>query len=313
MNPGDVVLDPAAAHPELTTLRDALARRDWWGCRAVLDGATPGARSGLLHWAAEEEIGDFAQAVWEADARDNTAAALLGLRLIHTGWEIRSAARAQYVSRDQFERFHDYLRRAEAVLIDATARQPRDPALWVARLLTARGLSVGQAETRRRYDRLAAADPHHLPGQLQYLQSLCPKWGGSWERLHSWARESMLAAPPGALQGRLVAEAHVEHMIGLEQTDPAAYLTDATVREELYEAAHRSVWHPDFRREPGWVGAASTFAMVFAVGRDHAASAPLFAMLGDLAAEHPWRYLEDDVVSTIKRYRRAALASGAVR
>ncbi|ROP33004.1 hypothetical protein EDD30_5965 [Couchioplanes caeruleus] len=317
MNPGEVVLDPAAAHPELAALRAALARRDWWSCRAVLDAAAPDARSRLLLWATGDgTIGDFPRIVWDSDATDSTAAALLALHLIHTGWEIRSGALAQHVSQDQFARFHDYLRRAEAVLIDATARQPRDPALWTARLTTARGLQLGQAETRRRYDRLVAADPHHLTGQLQYLQSLCPKWGGTWDHLHRWAWDSMLAAPPGAPQGVLVAEAHLEHMLGLEQTDPAAshaYLSDVTIREALHQAAHRSVWHPDFRREPGWVGTASTFAMVFALGRDHAAAAPVFAMLGDLATEHPWHYLEDDVVTTIRRYRRAALATGAVR
>lgn len=145
------VLDPAAAHPELAVLRAALARHDWWGCRAVLDAAAPDARSWLLRWATDDgTTGDFAHTVWEADATDSTAAALLALHLIHTGWEIRSGAWAQHVSRDQFARFHDYLRRAKAALIDATARQPQDPALWAARLTTARGLQLGQAETRRR-------------------------------------------------------------------------------------------------------------------------------------------------------------------
>ncbi|MFI5494071.1 hypothetical protein [Actinoplanes sp. NPDC051859] len=317
MNPGDVVLDPAAAHPELATLQVALANRDWASCRAVLDAATPDARSLLLRWATDDgTAGDFAHALWGSDVTDSTAAALLALHLIRAGWQIRSGAWATDVGREQFDRFHEHLRRAEGILIDATARQPRDPALWTARLTTARGLQLGQAETRRRYDRLVAADPQHLTGQRQYLQGVCPKWGGNWDHLHKWAWEAMLAAPPGAPQGVLVAEAHLEHMLDLDNNNPTAaraYLSDISIRDAVHQAAHRSVWHPSFRRDPGWVDTASTFAMVFALGRDHTSAASMFAMLGDLASERPWNRLEDDVVTTIHRYRRAALASGAVR
>ncbi|GAA2625358.1 hypothetical protein [Paractinoplanes durhamensis] len=48
----DVLLDPSAAHPELGALRSAFAARDWAGCRAVLDAATPGGRTWLMQWTA---------------------------------------------------------------------------------------------------------------------------------------------------------------------------------------------------------------------------------------------------------------------
>jgi hypothetical protein len=242
------------------------------------------------------------------DPADSTAAAMLGNHLINVGWSIRTAARAQHVSADQFASFHDWLRKAEAVLMDGIARNPGDPALGTARLTSARGLQLGLAETRRRYDKLVAADPHHLPGQLQFLQRLCPKWSGSWEMLHAWCREAMLAAPPGAQQGVLVAEGHLEHWLG-SGDEQRRYLTGEPARTELYEAAYRSVWHPEFRREIGWVRTVSTFAMLFSVIDDQRAVASLFAMLGDLASEHPWDYLADDVPAEIRKRRRKAMSA----
>ncbi|GAA1897419.1 hypothetical protein [Asanoa iriomotensis] len=73
-----------------------------------------------------------------------------------------------------------------------------DNADWTARLTTARGLEMGQAEARRRYDRLAALDPHHLPGQRQLLQQLCAKWGWSLEDMHAFATEATSRLSDGA-------------------------------------------------------------------------------------------------------------------
>jgi hypothetical protein len=312
----DVLLEPAAAHPEFDVLAAAVAGHDWTGCRAVLDTAPLSARTVLLRYAAERRgIDDWLRHVLRADLWDSTAAALLGFNLVEIGWGIRSSAQAQNVSADQFRQFHHWLRQAETVLIDGAARWPQDPALWTARLMTARGLQLDLAEIRRRHDRMAAADPGHLPGQRQFLQSLCPKWYGTWPQAHAWADEAMRAAAPGAPQGVLVAEAHIEHWLevaGDDESAGVAYLTG--VRDALYEAAHRSIWHPDFRREPGWVSTASTFAMVFAEMGDMPSAGAVFAMLGPLASEWPWYHRGDDVAGVIRTYRRkSAAVSGSSR
>ncbi|MET0415282.1 MAG: hypothetical protein ABW022_04600 [Actinoplanes sp.] len=311
--PDDLLLDPAASYPEVSAVRAAMAAHDWTGVRAVLDAAPPAGRTILIGLASEaDNLADFLGDAVRRDPADSAAAAMLGSHLIDVGWKIRTAARAQHVSAEQFASFHQWLRRAEAVLMDGIARNPTDPALWTARLTSARGLQLGLAETRRRYDKLVAADPHHLPGQMQFLQRLCPKWSGSWEMLHAWCRETMQAAPPGAQQGALVAEGHLEHMLASD--DGVRYLTSEPARTELYEAAYRSVWHADFRREPGWVSTVSTFAMLFSLIDDQRAAASLFAMLGNLGSEHPWDYLADDPAAEIKRRRTKALsAAGGTR
>jgi hypothetical protein len=309
-DPATVLLDPAAAYPEVTEVRTALHRRDWPAVRALLDRLPPAARSLLIRFGSDEDdLEQFLRGVLAADPEDSAAGAMLGFHLVDVGWKVRTGARATNVSRAQFDTFHGWLRRAEQVLIDAAARHPADPAVWSARLISARGLDLGLAETRRRYDRLRALDPHPYQGQTQFLQTLCPKWSGSWEQLHAWSREEMLAAPLGSLQGALVAMAHIEHWSDLKGPEQQAYLELPHVREELREAGHRSIWHPHFRRSPGWVHAVSTLAMAFSLVRDEPAAGSAFVMLGELATDLPWAYLAGDTVTTIRKRRARALAA----
>ncbi|WP_250001253.1 hypothetical protein [Actinoplanes sp. M2I2] len=307
-----VLLDPADAYPEVRVVRERLAARDWPAVRQVVDGLPPAGRTMVLRQGGFVDGAEqLLREVLDRDPADGAAAAMLGFRLVDVGWKIRTGARAEYVSSQQFGEFHDWLRRAEAVLIDGAARNPRDPAIWSARLVSGRGLEVGLAEIRRRYDKVKALDPHNLTAQFHLLQSLCPKWSGSWDQLHPWCREEMLAAPPGAVQGVLVAEAHIEHWLELPPGTDTAYLNGGPVRAELREAAERSVLHSDFGRDHGWVEAASTFAFVFSLTGDRRSAAALFALLGDLATKHPWTYLGDDPAGHIRNHRRRALAGVA--
>src|SRR5690349_17583741 len=99
----DVVLDPAAAYPEVAALRSALAAHDCPACRGGLDAASPVARTSLMVEAGGEAgLDDFLTAVLREDPDDGTAAALLGFHLTAVGWRVRSEFRAQYVSDRRF-------------------------------------------------------------------------------------------------------------------------------------------------------------------------------------------------------------------
>jgi hypothetical protein len=312
MPPRHPVLDPAVAYPKIAELRSVLDARNWSAARQLLDAAEPIERDYLIRSASEGAgRAELLRGVLAADPADSAAGAMLGQHLIAAAWEIRTGARAQHVSKDQFARFHDGLRQAEMVLIDAAARTPADPAVWSARLTTARGLELGQSEARRRYDRLAEVSPHHLPGQIQLLQQFCPKWSGSWEKVHAFAREAAAAAPPGALNAVLIPEVHIEHWLDLDDAAARrAYVMSDAVRGEVYEAARRSVWHPEFRRTHGWVLVMNTFAAYFAMVDDMPAAGSLFTALGDLATESPWHYLGDPA-TIIAKFRARALPSGS--
>ncbi|WP_097322868.1 hypothetical protein [Paractinoplanes atraurantiacus] len=308
--PAEVLFDVADHYPEARVVRTAMTARDWVQVRTVVDPLPPTGRSMLLGVVAEVPgAEETLEKVLADDPQDSTAAAALGRRWTSIGWKIRTSARAEHVSADQFATFHERLRRAEAVLIDGVARNPGDPALWTARLTSGRGLEVGLAEIRRRYDKVIALAPHHLPAQNALLQSLCPKWSGSWELLHPWAREAVLAAPEGSVQGFLVVDAYLEHWIDLAEGEDQRFLSSEPVRNEIYEAARRSVLHPAFGRDYGWVRAASSFALVFSMLGDRASAAAMFRMLGDYAEEYPWHYLGDP--ATQIRQRRAWALGGA--
>ncbi|MEU8655492.1 tetratricopeptide repeat protein [Actinoplanes philippinensis] len=291
MLPRQPVLDPAAAYPLITGLRDALDSGDWPACRAVLDAAGPVERTELTTMGlAEPGLATFLRGVLDGDPGDGAAAVLLARHLLGADGPVA----------------------AERLLIDAAARSPRDPAIWTARLSTARELRLGRSEADRRYGRLAEIDPHHLPGQREHLRQLCPDPGGDWEPAHTFARAAAESAPPGSFGPVLIAEAHLEHWRAEHGRSASAgrrYLAADDVRAELHEAARRSVWHADFRHGHGWVRVTSTFAMVFALLDDRPAADSLFTTLGDLGSAYPWDHLGDPG-SVIAKYRRRAAGGG---
>ncbi|MFE9171438.1 hypothetical protein ACFYNZ_18265 [Streptomyces kebangsaanensis] len=302
----------ASAFPEAVRLRQDAAAGDWTSVRQYVDSLPQGTdRAFAVRVLAE--VPGVEQSLRElvATAPDDVfALTVLGAREIEIGWEIRTAARAEDVGREQFAAFHAHLREAEKRLIRATALDPSHDAAWAERLNTARGLELGQNEARRRYDRLAAHHPHHFTGQARLLQQLCPKWGGSWQAAHGFAQECLRGAPDGALNGGLVAEAHLEHWLELrEGRERTEYLRQPHVHAELVEAAEHSVAHPHYRPTYGWVTVQGCFAALFSLIGDRARAAAHFRALGNLASEYPWSYLGKPADAYVK-HRDAALAPG---
>lgn len=131
--------------------------------------------------------------------------------------------------------------------------------------------------------------------------------------MHAFARECMLAAPEGSLNAVLVVEGHLERWVDLNGGSAGErYLRSGPVRDEIHEAASRSVWHPNFQRGYGWVGVQNTFAMVFGLMEDHQAAATQFVALGELATEDPWDYLGDPAEQFV-RWRKQAMAAGVAK
>ncbi|MGV9215142.1 hypothetical protein ACTFTM_25055 [Micromonospora sp. RB23] len=302
--------DAGAAYPEVNDLRKALDAADWPAVQAVFAERDPALRTLLVREAGDHAgAGEFLRRMYDDDPTDNLAGVLHGTHLICDGWRIRSADRARNVSRAQFDQFHDHLRRAEQVLIDVTARYPDDPAAWTERLAVARGLELGQNEARRRYDRLAHHHPHHLPAQASLIQQLCPKWSGDWDRMFAFARACAQTAPAGAPNAVLIADAHLERWLDIDDDQEGAdYLEQSEVIDEIHQAAERSVLHPDFVHDAGWVWVRSVFALMFCLTEQWAAAATQFTALGNLGSKYPWSNLSG--VDTFTEYRAEAYAKG---
>ncbi|MEU6535009.1 hypothetical protein [Streptomyces sp. NPDC047000] len=300
--------DPFDALAELTPLRAIAGNGNWAATEAFFAqlGSADEVSFAVGALAGIDGTEEYLEKAVQDRPGDPLARTLLAERYTRVGWAIRSGARAKNVSREQFEQFHAWLRKSEQILIEVCAEHPGYAPAWTARLTTARGLELGQSEARRRYDRLAAHHPHDVRAQLQLLQQVCPKWGGSWEDAHGFAGECLNSAPAGSYAGMVVAEAHVEHWLDLSDVAEKEYLRDVAVRNDLRQAARSSVLHPDHR--PGWRGimAHSTFAFAFSLGGHLKDAAPHFAALGDKGSESPWYYLPK-WRTRFAEYRTAAL------
>ena len=302
-------------YPELDPFGPATTAGDW----AFVYSAYSALPSAELRCGAIGEISkaEGAQAVLTSVAQrpgdgpeQLTARTILAANHIFTGWEIRTSQRAEHVSAEQFRQLHDYLRRAERLLIDVVARQPDNVQAWHLRLTTARGLGLGQSETRRRYDHAARHEPHFLAAQQSLLQQLCPKWTGSLQRLHAFALECAQAAPPGSLNGVLVVQAHLEHWATLSGKDAAEYLRSPKVRDEVTAAASHSLLHPAFRPVYPWVNAHGWFALYQSLVGNLPAAAVHFRAVGPFSPSQPWSDFFDDPQKRFQLHRAAALAKG---
>ncbi|MFF4875293.1 hypothetical protein [Micromonospora sp. NPDC000668] len=305
VSPTALTTDPAVANPELVPLRDAVRAGDWPAVRDQLATRVGDARTRAIRTVSQDAAPGFLESVLEADPADTAAAAMLADRLTEEAWAVRTRKMARDVSREQFERFHEMLAGAERVTADSVAHDGSDPAVWTVRLVIARGLEMGQAETRRRYEQVAAHDPHHLSAQSQLLQQLCPKWGGAVEAMHDFARQCASSAPEGAHNAVLIAEAHLEHAVWLP-TGGQAYLSGREVVAELQDAMGRTVLHPAFQRTDGWVHVYHSFALLFGLIGDRKTARPLFEATGNLVSESPWKYFGDPV-TVFQEHRSRAM------
>jgi hypothetical protein len=261
-------------------------------------GSAPGAHLIAVRAVQEALDLDFAEETFSLYPTSALAGTLLAGKLIEEGWEIRSGGWAKNVSREQWRGFYKHLNRAEQILIEVTARNPEYTSAWIHRMEISRGISLGQAESKRRYSAIMKVAPTFYAAHSAMLAQLCPKWSGSYDAMHGFATERSKASVPGSLTAALVPTAHIEHWLLLDRDEDAAaalaYLKSPQVRQEINWAAAHSVLNPAFRLVPGWVGAHSTFAMAYSLAEDYRAAAAHFNVMyhnGNLGNRMPWCYL----------------------
>ncbi len=297
-------------YPDLEAFADATRSRDWPRLRQLIE-ALPGDADACvpLVIAAEVRGGErFFAEVLRAEPDSVPARILLGSRLIIQAWEARTAYSASFVSNAQAEVFHERLHRADEVLAEAVDRDPANAAAWSFRVTTARGLGLGLAEARYRYQRVAASGPHHFYAQQSMLQHLCPKWGGDLDTMHAFARDAMIAAGPGGLSGALVPAGMIEHLLTLNKPGQMAYLRSPHVVPQLEAAATWSVMNPNFHQSPGWLWAHNVFAYMWVAVGLPARGKVHFDIADRRAGKHPWDALPDPNESYLS-IRKRAMAS----
>ncbi|MFG3352351.1 hypothetical protein [Streptomyces sp. NPDC048001] len=301
-------LQKDSGDPAVPRVRKAAAAADWSTVREVLEACPESGNRVELLWAVADTPGveRWIAPVLEADPDAPLPRLVAAIRHISWGWEARTTALARHVSREQFETFHARLRTAETWLYEVAEREPGWTSPWYGLQVTGRGLQVGQAVARRRFEATVRRDPHHPGAHHQRLQQVCDKWGGSHEEMHAFARQAALEAPPGTLLGGLVATAHIEHWLALGDGEDAAYMRLPRVTESLREAADHSVLHPDFVRKGSWVTALNAFAMAFSLAGDRDYARECFRATEGRVSESPWNYLGGHPVAAYRKHRFSA-------
>jgi hypothetical protein len=279
-------------------------RGDWAGVSGYMRGLHQQGRAEDLSHAANtvartQGAQRLLAEVTRNDPDDMLAHTLAAENLVFEAWEIRTSARAEHVSREQFAGFHRCLRQAEQLLIRITARQPDNLLAWKTRLNTARGLQLGQNEARRRYDRLAEHHPQYFPAQATFLQQLCPKWGGNWDTAFAFARE---CANQGGLGPAVLAEAHLERWADLGVREGRSHLAGA--HGELVQAARQTALDPAMPSRFYTAYLHNLFAMLFGLIGDRQAAAVHFQAIGGAVTSFPWDYLDANPVQAFEKMRR---------
>ena len=289
-------IDRSFGDERLAALR-AAAREgagQWPRIRAALDRAADaedltflveGLRTiaGLERW-----IGD----VVAAEPGDAMPLLVSGARHVGWAWHARTGPAADQVSDEQWARFRGRLEIAEEQLLAAAEAASSWAAPWYFLQVTGRGLESGPEIAGQRFAAACRRAPGHLAAHRERLQQLSPKWGGSREGMHAFARRSMLAAPIGSPLGELVATGYLEEWLERGGDPESVFMGGGPVLRALHEAADRSVRHRAFVRRRDWPQTFNTFAMAFALAGDNAAARPLFRALGNRATEMPWRHLD---------------------
>lgn len=305
------VLDPAFGDPLLRSVIAQAQARDWPALRACLVGAADQVEQTQLVAVAAEVGGveEWAQQAVAADGGDTLALLLCGARQINWAWEARTGARADRVTREQWDLFLERLIVAEEHLLKVAEREPGWLAPWFFLQISARGASLDKDVARYRFEAALRRAPGHPASHRQRLQQLCEKWGGSHEQMHAFARESMLTAAPGSPLGELVARAHLERWLDLGGgAQGRAYMGGPNVMAELQEAAWRSVFHPQYRPERSWKAVHNTFAMAFSLSGQYHLARPLFEALNGTVTETPWAYLGGDPALSFRTHRARCAA-----
>jgi hypothetical protein len=282
--------DRLGSVPEFSEVADAMARRDWPATEEALSALPADQESYALELLADEDgVETFLEdsvAAHPASARARTA---LAARWIVLGWSARGHALASETSGDQFAAFREWLIRAEQLLTSVCADDPAYAPVWAARILTARGLEVGQSEAIRRYRQVDSLFPHHFPAQRDTLIYLSPRWHGDNRTAHAFALRALEEAPDGSDSGSLIAFYHLERWMEAGRGEAgAAILAQPAVLDEIRDAASRSVLHPSHVPSPLGIQAHSAFALALWLAGARAEAAVHLRALGGRASAFPW-------------------------
>lgn len=292
-DPTDPQVDRFDGVPDYAPLRAAIAAGDWAGFAAAMADWPAEEVTHALHLLSEND--DDAPREFLVEHREHPLARVaLAYRFITLAWRTRTHAPASEVGPAQWVAFRQHLAEAEQLLIEACAEDPTLGPAWTARVLTARGLGLPEAEARRRFQRSRAAGDD-VWAHVHLHQYLEPKWYGSVEAARAHVDECLDGAADGSLAGVLVPLFHLERWYEKGGAHLGyAHLRESRVLDELDAAARRSVLHASRRTlTPATAAGHQIFLSVWWLAGEKAKAAAHRSRLGRRTTAH-WELLAAD-------------------
>lgn len=272
--------DLLLGYPALRSLHTHALAQNWDGIADVLTGLSA---AEVVRAVGElgEVPGSFAVVEKAAVERgpDDLAGSVYAALCASEAWKLRMQGAPRLVWEEQF-------RRADLLLRDGWIRRPGDVLVGFGRISVARGLEFDLPEVERRWEQLAEHHPHNVWGQRLLLTCHLPSWAGTWESAYEFARTCTNCSPAGSPSAVTMSEFHVFRAQDLG-ANGAGYFAQPIVRAELEEAADRSVLHPGYLRDLGWIERHNSFALTLALAESHARAARLFEDLDNMMTD-PW-------------------------
>lgn len=261
----ELLLDDQPGAEETAVLAAAKAG-DWQAAAAYLSVEA----TADLRWRRQRELAQLAAEddawlqAWRAERpQDPTAALLHADAMVYLAWNVRTSARANQVTREQFDGFHRILAEAAEAAVAAAALAPADdPNPWVVQIPIAMGLGWPNDRFRQLWAELVERDPHQWTAHARALQYWCAKWRGSHELMHGFIDGAIAAAPAGSLLAPIKLEAYYEQFAqdGEKATAWQRPEVGAALDAALADVAAADPDHPRIRYARGWLAYALTKA-----------------------------------------------------
>jgi hypothetical protein len=231
--------------------------------------------------------------------------------MVDDAWAIRTGARAEHVSKEQFQAFHSLLGDAIPVIEKAARLNPADPVPWQIALTHACGLQAPRHVFDSYLMEVMDRAPDHYPSHGAALQYLCAKWFGSHEEMFDFAEGVAERAEPGSLLHALPLEAVTEYRLANETSEAKGPVPPARIRSAIDRAVELSA------RYPVGDAAAAGFRNHLALaliesGRDGEAL-EAFRGIGVHARRFPWCYTADDPLESFLTLRKGLRVNIAKR
>jgi uncharacterized protein len=172
------------------------------------------------------------------EQRPTSAHALLARAtyLRASGWNARGSRSARKTSRLQIQRMEAFFRRAHADLTVALRIAPNSIVAY-RQLMDIVKADGDAATSRQLLDRALMFQPHSFLLRATHMQSLLPRWGGSYEAMALFAAES---APYANRNPR------IQSLGGFVEWDRGRVLESAGKKAEAIEAYQRAMRYGNF-------------------------------------------------------------------